>query len=33
MVHRANLHNGSVTTLSSPGEGYTLQVIFKLEEW
>ena len=32
MIHRANLHNGSVTTLSSPGDGYTLQVIFRLDE-
>jgi two-component system sensor histidine kinase UhpB len=29
IISRANLYQGSVTTLSSPGEGYTLQVIFK----
>lgn len=31
MISRAKLYNGSVTTLSNPGEGYTLQVIFRLE--
>ncbi|MEP6749997.1 MAG: PAS domain-containing protein [Bacteroidota bacterium] len=33
MISRAKQHNGTVTTLSSPGEGYTLQVIFRLDEW
>jgi hypothetical protein len=33
MISRANLCNGTVTTLSSHGEGYTLQVIFRLDEW
>lgn len=31
MISRAKLYNGTVTTLSSPGDGYTLQVIFKPE--
>lgn len=29
IINRANLHHGTVTTLSSPGQGYTLQVILK----
>jgi signal transduction histidine kinase len=33
IISRANLYNGTVTTLSAPGEGYTLQVIFRLDEW
>jgi PAS domain S-box-containing protein len=33
MINRANLYNGTVTTLSAPGEGYTLQVIFRLDDW
>jgi PAS domain S-box-containing protein len=33
MVTRAKLYNGTVTTLTSPGEGFTLQVIFRLEHW
>jgi len=33
IISRANLHYGTVTTLSAPGEGYTLQVIFRLDDW
>jgi len=29
IVSRANLYRGSVTTLSTLGDGYTLQVIFR----
>jgi len=32
IISRANLYHGSVTTLSSPGEGYILQVIFRLDD-
>jgi PAS domain S-box-containing protein len=32
IISRAKLYNGTVTTLSSPGEGYTLQVIFQLTD-
>ncbi len=31
IISRANLYKGSVTNLSSPGEGYTLQVILRLD--
>ena len=32
MITRANMYNGTITTLSSPGDGYTLQVIFRINE-
>ena len=33
IVSRANLYRGSVTTLSALGDGFTLQIIFRPDNW